>query len=128
MREFKELSFGPDFEKYLNRNEFVAVEKYEYRDFRVFIGEGGPYHEANPDFPFGWYETIYLLAYRDPSNGKDIVCFRPLAFDFSHDLNLGSQDSRRKARINSAKSLAHEHVDEFWRTWLGNSIPTILNS
>lgn len=124
MIDRSELSFGPWLEKKQNSYDHRAVDTYEYKGFRVFISEGGPYHEKNPDFPKGWYETSYALFFKDPSTGKHIQFFMPLLFDYNHDMNL---TDRRQARINSAKKAAEGHVNEFYKTWL-ISAPAILSS
>lgn len=115
----KEVDFhrvGLAFEKYLNRKDMRAVEKFGYRDFEIFIGEGGPYHDKHPEFPQGWYESVYMLVFRDPQTNKRVLLFMPLIFSIDHDLNMTSE-ARRQARIESAKAAAKTQIDECHERW-----------
>ena len=119
---------GLAFEHYLNRKDMRAIEKFSYRDFEVYIGEGGPYHEPNPEFPNGWYESVYQLVFRDPTTTKHVLLFMPLVFNIDHDLNMTSE-ARRYARVEAAKAAAKTHVDECHKRWqrkpLGSTLVTL---
>jgi hypothetical protein len=105
---------GPKFENFLKRNELRPADRFKYRGFEVFIGEGGPYHLPNPEFPDGWFEAVYMLIYRDPSTGKRITGFQPMSFAINHDLTMSD---RRQARIEFARAAAKTHIDEFHKQW-----------
>lgn len=94
-------------EKHFRFHGIEPIKRFNYRDFEVFISEGGPYFDKEMlgEFPTGWYESAYAI-------GKDekAIGYRPLMFDFLHNMDL-TNASRKQARINSAIEAAKKHID-----------------
>lgn len=97
------------FEKHFKGHEVHRVDKFDYRGFTVYLWEGGPYTDPRKvkEYPNGWYESGYGLE----RGGKPLF-YMPIEFDYLHDLQW-SREGRRKARINTARKTAINHVNEF---------------
>lgn len=105
------------YEQYLIKQEHNAVKRFPYKDYQVYISEGGPYYirdypqpeqvqaELNIESAF-WYETAYAIGRDD-----NIVFWQPIVFDGMHDIATLTLESRLQARINSAIKTAKEVIN-----------------
>ena len=98
-------------EKYHRRMEASPEKREEYRDFSIFISDGGPYTDKRMinEYPTGWYEATWWLG-----RGDDVLGGQVLLFDFLHDLSM-SNESRKQARIAAALHAAQVFID-LWHT------------
>lgn len=94
-------------EKYHRRVEATPERRVEYKDFSIFISDGGPYTDQrlNLEYPNGWYESTWWMG-----RGDNVMGGQVLLFDFLHDLNM-SNGSRKEARINAALHAAQVFID-----------------
>lgn len=96
-------------EKHFRFNDIDPVKRFTYRDFDVYICEGGPYFDKRkPEYPYGWYESAYALG----KDGKPIF-YQPIEFEMTHDLDQ-SDTARKEGRINAAIKAAKNHIDNFY--------------
>lgn len=95
---------------------FNRKEKYRGQD--IFLGAGGPHHDAkyvakDPDDPNvkdewmndGYYVAVFAIQIRQAFWGL------PVYFKLDHDLNLGAH-AREEARLNSALEAAKRIIDD----------------
>lgn len=119
-----ELDFGRQLETYFTKRGLSPSEKFDYKNFTIYLAEGGPFDDPNPDFPDGWYESVYAILYRNAQTGKRQCFFQPLCFKIDHDPSM-TPKARTKARVSSARKAAHEHIDELLRQWHGLASPRL---
>ena len=93
-------------EKHFKLSEHKLVDKIEYRGFVIYLSEGGPFFNDKNEFPLGFYESAYAVR------SADGIFYRPLAFDYLHDIKDRSNESRRLGRIEAAKKAAMDHIDD----------------
>lgn len=117
-----ELDFGRQLETHFTNKGLKSAEKLDYKGFTVYLADGGPFHDPNPDFPDGWYESVYAILYQNAQTSKRQCFFQPLCFKIDHDPSMTPR-ARAKARVASARQAAHEHIDELLKQWLGLNSP-----
>lgn len=125
MKAINELDFPAQTERFFQGRGLRAEGKFLYRGITVYLAEGGPYHERNEEFPSGWYESAYAMLFANPQTGKHLSFIMPMAFDFNHDPQIGGQNTRKRARAASAKRAAILHIDELYKTWLGDALTLV---
>lgn len=117
-----ELDFGRQLETYFTKRGLKEADKFDYKSFTVYLADGGPFYDKNPDFPYGWFESVYAILYRNAETSNKQCFFQPLCFEINHDSQLTS-NARTRARINAARKAAHEHINELLRQWHGLASP-----
>lgn len=113
-----ELSAPEGLTRHWAANGARFVKRVKYRGQDIFLGEGGPHHDAkhvqkNPDDPNvkddwmddGYYVSVFAIQIRQAFWGL------PVYFKLDHDQNLNSE-ARRDARLNSALEAAQRIIDD----------------
>lgn len=95
-------------EKFFTNHNARPIKRFPYREFEVYICEGGPYFDKNTEYPFGWYESAYALGMNDK-----VLFYQPLEFDYLHDIKEQSEAARKEGRINAAIKAAKNHIDHY---------------